>query len=105
MSTAGAVIRSTLRPSVGHAPRMFLSEPPPSDGARDLYDEDRLSQGYVDNLTRLWGWRPELMAQFFALRGSLAAGSALSAVDLAVLNVAAAAACRSAYCALAKGSQ
>jgi len=84
---------------------MFLSEPPPSDRARVLYDKDRESQGYVDNLTRLWCWRPELMEQFFTLRRTLAGGSGLSAVDLAVLNVAAAAACHSAYCALAKGIQ
>ncbi|MET0863255.1 MAG: hypothetical protein ABWZ98_02865 [Nakamurella sp.] len=84
---------------------MFLSAPPPSDKARAFYDEDRESQGYVDNLTRLWCWRPELMEQFFSLRRTLAGGSGLSAVDLAVLNVAAAAACHSAYCALAKGIQ
>lgn len=47
---------------------MFLSEPPPSDAGWQLYDEDRESQGYVDNLTRLWGWRPDLVSSFAALR-------------------------------------
>jgi uncharacterized peroxidase-related enzyme len=84
---------------------MFLSEPPPSVLGQQLHDEDRETQGYVDNLTRLWCWRPELMTEFFALRGTLTGRSDLSSVDLAVLNAATAAACGSAYCALAIGSR
>ena len=37
---------------------MFLSDPPASDLAEGLYDEDRESDGYVSNTTRLWCWRP-----------------------------------------------
>ena len=33
---------------------MFLSDPPASDLAETLYDEDRESDGYVMNTTRLW---------------------------------------------------
>lgn len=33
---------------------MFLSDPPESDLAKTLYDEDRQSDGYVSNTTRLW---------------------------------------------------
>ncbi len=32
---------------------MFLSDPPASDLAKTLYDEDRESDGYVMNTTRL----------------------------------------------------
>jgi hypothetical protein len=32
---------------------MFLSDPPASDLAAALYDEDRASDGYVSNTTRL----------------------------------------------------
>lgn len=83
---------------------MFLHEPPSTDAGRSLFDDDRESQGYVDNLTRLWCWRPELLQQFSALRRSLIEATELSAVDLAVLDVSTAAARQSSYCALAKGS-
>jgi uncharacterized peroxidase-related enzyme len=83
---------------------MFLNEPPPTVIGQSLYDDDRESQGYVDNLTRLWCWRPELMQQYFALRRSLIADTELSSVDIAVLDVSTAAARESSYCALAKGS-
>lgn len=83
---------------------MFLNEPPRTAAGQSLQDGDRESQGYVDNLTRLWCWRPELMQQYSAFRSSLAAVTGLSAIDVAVLDVATAAARESSYCALAKGS-
>ena len=83
---------------------MFLEEPPSTDAGRSLYDDDRESQGYVDNLTRLWSWRPEVRQQFSVLRQLLIESTELSAVDLAVLDVSTAAARQSSYCALAKGS-
>jgi hypothetical protein len=58
---------------------MFLSDPPASDLAEALYDEDRASDGYVSNATRLWGWRPDVMKAFFGVRSVLASESGLSA--------------------------
>ena len=95
---------AAFKGSAAHARHMFLNEPPSSAAGAALYNEDRDSQGYVDNLTRLWCWRPELMQQFSALRRNVMTGTELSAADIAVLDVATAAARESAYCALAKGS-
>jgi hypothetical protein len=47
---------------------MFLSDPPESDLAEALYDEERASEGYVMNLTWLWCWRPDGHEAFFAGR-------------------------------------
>jgi hypothetical protein len=54
---------------------MFLSDPPASDLAEALYDEDRESDGYVSNLTRLWCWRPDVMDAFFGVRSLLSSDS------------------------------
>jgi alkylhydroperoxidase family enzyme len=84
---------------------MFLSDPPKSDLAEALYDEDRESDGYVSNLTRLWCWRPDVMKAFFGVRSVLSGGSGLSPADLAVLFAATAAARSDSYCGLAWGTQ
>lgn len=84
---------------------MFLSDPPESDPAGALYDEDRESDGYVSNATRLWCWRPDVMKAFFAVRSVLSGESALSPADQAVLFAAAAAARSDSYCGLAWGTQ
>jgi uncharacterized peroxidase-related enzyme len=84
---------------------MFLSDPPASDLAEALYDEDRESDGYVSNATRLWCWRPDVMKAFFDVRGTLAGGSGLSRADQAVLSAAAAAARSDSYCGLAWGTR
>ena len=84
---------------------MFLSEPSPTPEVEALYDEDRVDAGYVDNLTRLWAHRPEVVTSFFATRGLLVDGSSLSTTDVTVLNAAAAAARRNSYCGLAWGSK
>jgi hypothetical protein len=65
---------------------MFLDEPPPSDLSAQLYQEDRDSGGYVDNLTRLWSWRPDAMVAFYDARAVLLDGSGLSPVDVAVIT-------------------
>ncbi len=38
---------------------MFLGEPPANEATEAAYAEDRDSDGYVGNVTRLWCWRPE----------------------------------------------
>jgi alkylhydroperoxidase family enzyme len=84
---------------------MFLSDPPASDLAEALYDEDRESDGYVSNATRAWCWRPDVMKAFFGVRSTLSSGSGLSRADQAVLFAAAAAARSDSYCGLAWGTR
>ena len=48
---------------------MFLGEPPSTEAAEAMLAADRESDGYVNNWTRLWCWRPDLLASFNELRG------------------------------------
>jgi hypothetical protein len=48
---------------------LFLGEPPASEATDAAYDADRDSDGYVWNVTRLWGWRPDLYESFAARSG------------------------------------
>ncbi len=48
---------------------MFLSDPPAPDLAGALYQEDRVSDGYVMNLTRLRAWRHGVLKAFAGVRG------------------------------------
>ena len=84
---------------------MFLSEPPASDEAEALYDEERDSDGYVTNTTRLWCWRPDVLRTYFDTRAMLVRETELSADDVALLFAATAAARSDSYCALAWGSR
>jgi uncharacterized peroxidase-related enzyme len=82
---------------------MFLAEPPASEAVDAFYEDDRESDGYVNNSTRLWCWRPDLLTSFIALRASLTEASALTGRDRAVLVTATAAERNDSYCSLAWG--
>jgi uncharacterized peroxidase-related enzyme len=84
---------------------MFLPEPPPSELAAAFYAEDRETDGYLNNLTRLWCWRPDVLKGFIDLRGRLLDESELTEDDVAVLVTATAAARSDSYCALAWGTR
>jgi len=84
---------------------MFLDEPPPSELSAQLYQEDLDAGGYVDNLTRLWCWRPDAMVAHYDTRAVLLGDSGLSPADVAVINAATAAARTDSYCALAWGTK
>jgi uncharacterized peroxidase-related enzyme len=86
-------------------PTMFLDEPPASDARDAALDEDRSADGYVNNYTRLWCWRPDLHAEFRALRSSLTDSSALTDRDRAVLVTATASEREDSYCSLAWGAR
>lgn len=86
-------------------PAAFLADPPKSPAVAAAYEGDVTSDGYVNNLTRVWCWRPEVLASFQALRAELLAGSGLSPREVAVMVAATAAARGDAYCALAWGSR
>lgn len=84
---------------------MFVSAPPPSELVQAIYQEDLDSDGYVNNFTRLWCWRPEVLQAFFHTRTVLLDESDLNPGDVAVLNTAAAAARSNSYCSLAWGTK
>jgi uncharacterized peroxidase-related enzyme len=84
---------------------MFLDEPPATDARHSAFDEDRDSDGYVNNVTRLWCWRPDLHTAFSALRARLNESSALTDRDRAVLVTATAAERDDSYCSLAWGNR
>jgi uncharacterized peroxidase-related enzyme len=86
-------------------PPTFLREPPASEAAARLYEDDLASDGYVGNLTRLWAWRPDVLESFTDLRSGLGGASTLAPRELAVLVAATAAARGDAYCALAWGTR
>jgi len=84
---------------------MFLQLPPLSESVTALYESARAEDGYVDNLTKLWSWRPDVMEAFTELRKQLAARSTLSDRERAVLVCATASSIGDAYCALAWGTE
>jgi uncharacterized peroxidase-related enzyme len=83
----------------------FLAEPPLTEEVTAVYEEDIASDGYVNNLTRAWGWRPDLMTAFEELRNDVVASSDLSPREVAVMVAATAAARGDSYCSLAWGTK
>ena len=61
--------------------------------------------GYVNNNTRLWCYRPDVLRGFTELRGLLMRESTLTEREIAVLVTATASAGSDSYCALAWGSR
>jgi uncharacterized peroxidase-related enzyme len=84
---------------------MYLGEPPASEARDAAFDDDRQSDGFVNNVTRLWGWRPDLYSTFAALRSALNESSALTDRERAVLVTATAAERNDSYCSLAWGNR
>jgi uncharacterized peroxidase-related enzyme len=84
-------------------PASFLTDPPPGPAVTAAYDDDVASDGYVNNLTRVWCWRPDILTSFQTLRDDLMATSTLSAREVAAMVAATAAARGDSYCALAWG--
>ena len=84
---------------------MFLTEPPAEDHAQARHDADRHNNGYVDNLTRLWCWRPDVLEAYEHARDLVLHECGLSDRDVALLVAATGAARSDSYCALAGGSR
>ena len=84
---------------------MFLREPPRDEDLAALYARDVAEDGYVANLTCLWGWRPDVFEAFTDLRTLLAERTALSAGERALLVCAATATLGDSYCALTFGTR
>ncbi len=83
----------------------FLPEPPQSPAAKTAYEDDLAADGYVNNLTRVWCWRPDVLMSFQSTRTELLSESTLSSREVAVLVAATAAARGDSYCALAWGAR
>ncbi len=98
--------RSTTRDNDGVTDRHnFLDEAPPTEAREVSYAEDRESDGYVWNATRLWSWRPDFESGFGELRACLAEDSALTDREKAILHSTAASARKDSYCSLAWGQR
>ena len=82
---------------------MFLEDPPHSAEVESDFAADREEDGYVNNLTRLWSWRPGLFNAFRALRAELMDSSTLTDRDWAILTTATVSQWSDSYCALAWG--
>lgn len=74
-----------------------------SDEVQAVYDEDLASDGYVNNLTRAWSWRPDVLTAFQNVRHDVVAASSLTEREVAVLVAATAASIGDSYCAFAWG--
>jgi alkylhydroperoxidase family enzyme len=83
----------------------FLGEPPQGPAVAEAYEADLASDGYVNNLTRVWCWRPDVLTSFQDLRDSLLTDSSLSPEEVAAMVAATAASLGDAYCALAWGAR
>lgn len=83
----------------------FLAEPPATEQVTAAYAQDVAADGYVNNATRMWCWRPDVLEAFAALRARLLAETSLSARELAVIVASTAAARGDSYCSLAWGTR
>jgi uncharacterized peroxidase-related enzyme len=83
----------------------FLGDPPPSEAAETAFAADRDADGYVANHTRLWMWRPQLRADFYALRSGVMSSSTLTEREFAVLVTATASTLGDSYCSLVWGDK
>jgi uncharacterized peroxidase-related enzyme len=81
----------------------FLSEPAESEGRRRLYDDDRADQGYVMNVSRLWGHQPEAQGALFRLMGQAVRAAGLTDRQRGILVAAVASALGDSYCSYAYG--
>lgn len=84
---------------------MFIAEPPPSPEREAAYKDDLDSDGYVNNLTKIWAWRPDIIEAFVGARTQLQEHWELDRLDRAVLVVATARARDDSYCSLAWGNR
>ncbi len=81
----------------------FLAEPEPSDEVRRMYDEDLAGDGYVMNLTRVWGHVPEASDGIGALIRAATSAGGLTMRQRGVLVSATASTMGDSYCSLAWG--
>jgi uncharacterized peroxidase-related enzyme len=83
----------------------FLHEPPISPQVQALYDEDLADDGYVWNVSLLWGHQPGTVKALFGLMSEAFRPSGLSFRQRGILVAATASALGDSYCSLAWGGK
>lgn len=81
----------------------FLNEPAESAGQQKMYDDDLNDDGYVWNVSRLWGHQPEAQDALFHLMGQMVRAAGLTDRQRGILVASVASALGDSYCALAYG--
>ena len=81
----------------------FLSEPEESAAQRKLYDDDLAGDGYVWNVSRLWGHQPAAQEGLFDLMGDMVRAAGLTNRQRGILVAAVASTLGDSYCSLAYG--
>ena len=84
---------------------MFLQPPPETPAVDRLYRDDLDDLGFVMNLSRLWGWRPDVCDAFVAARSVLLGPTTLAPRERAVIVCATVATLGDSYCSLAWGTR
>jgi uncharacterized peroxidase-related enzyme len=85
--------------------RSFLDPPEETDDVRALYAADLADGGFVMNLSRVWGHRPELRERLTGLLSAAASAAGLSFRQRGILVAATASAREDSYCSLAWGAR
>jgi alkylhydroperoxidase family enzyme len=83
----------------------FLADPPPTEAAERLLEEDAADGGYVMNLTRIWAYEPAAMIGLFDVLGVASRVGDLSRRQRGILVSACASTLGDAYCSLAWGTR
>ena len=83
----------------------FLEEPPVAPSVQALYDQDLADDGYVWNVSRLWGHQPETLRRLFELMSEAFRPSGLDFRQRGILVTAAASTLGDSYCSLAWGGK
>jgi len=84
---------------------MYLQAPPETPAVDRLYRDDLDDLGFVMNLSRLWGWRPDVCDAFVAARSVLLGPTTLAPRERAVIVCATVATLGDSYCSLAWGTR
>ena len=83
----------------------FLADPDATPAAQALIEADRSGNGYVMNLTRLWGYQPHTKVGLFDLLAGVAADVGFSIRERGILVAACASTMGDAYCSIAWGGK
>jgi alkylhydroperoxidase family enzyme len=84
---------------------VFLDEPPVDAAVAASYAECEDGCGYVMNYRRAWAWRQDVASAFGSARDLLGSTTALSPLEVAVINSSVAGSRDDAACALAWGTR
>lgn len=81
----------------------FLDDPAPSAGQQALYDQNLGEDGFVWDVSKLWGHQPELRARFMEVANAAAEAAGLSNREKAMLVLGTSSTLGDSYCSIAWG--